>query len=127
MDNKKVLIRIQNLTKHFPIRKPLLQRKQLFVQANTDISLDIYEGETFGLVGESGCGKSTLGRVILQLYPQTGGTTLYYGRTLEEFKPRYVKRTIKQLPQTIAQYNQLSEEAKLSDRSKNVVDRKSVV
>ena len=121
MDNKKVLIRIQNLTKHFPIRKPLLQRKQLFVQANTDISLDIYEGETFGLVGESGCGKSTLGRVILQLYPQTGGTTLYYGRTLEEFKPRYVKRTIKQLPQTIAQYNQLSEEAKLSDRSKNVV------
>lgn len=124
MDNKKVLIRIQNLTKHFPIKKKsLFQRHQLFVQANTDISLDIYEGETFGLVGESGCGKSTLGRVILQLYPQTGGTTLYYGRTLEEFKPRYVKRTIAHLPRTVAQYNQLSEEAKLSGRAKALVAR----
>ena len=124
MENKKVLIRIQNLTKHFPIRKKsFFQRKQLFVQANTDISLDIYEGETFGLVGESGCGKSTLGRVILQLYPQTGGNTLYYGRTLEEFKPKYMKRTIAQLPRTVTQYNQLSEEAKLGARAKGLVAR----
>ena len=97
MENKKVLIRIQNLTKHFPIKKKsIFQREQLFVQANDNITLDIYEGETFGLVGESGCGKSTLGRVILQLYPQTSGTTLYYGRTLEDFKPKYVRRVIHQ-------------------------------
>ncbi|HBK86658.1 MAG TPA: ABC transporter ATP-binding protein [Firmicutes bacterium] len=108
MENKKVLIRIQNLTKHFPIKKKsIFQREQLFVQANDNITLDIYEGETFGLVGESGCGKSTLGRVILQLYPQTSGTTLYYGRTLEDFKPKYVRRVIHQLAGIVADYERL--------------------
>lgn len=111
MENKKVLIRIQNLTKHFPIKKKsVFQREQLFVQANDDITLDIYEGETFGLVGESGCGKSTLGRVVLQLYPQTSGTTLYYGRTLEEFKPRYVRRVINQLARIVTDYERLTAE-----------------
>jgi len=128
VENKKVLLRIENLTKHFPIKKAsIFQRKQLYVQANNDITFDIYEGETFGLVGESGCGKSTLGRVILQLYMQSGGTTLYYGRTLEEFKPRYVKRTIKQLPRILTQYDQLrkklDDKAKLSGRAKAVIAR----
>ncbi|NLY53105.1 MAG: ATP-binding cassette domain-containing protein [Firmicutes bacterium] len=114
MENKKVLIRIQNLTKHFPIKKKsIFQREQLFVQANDNITLDIYEGETFGLVGESGCGKSTLGRVILQLYPPTSGTTLYYGRTLEDFKPRYVRRTIVRLPQIVADYKRVCRELQI--------------
>ncbi|HHW98145.1 MAG TPA: ATP-binding cassette domain-containing protein [Firmicutes bacterium] len=108
MENKKVLIRIRNLTKHFPIKKKsIFQRQQLYVQANDNITLDIYEGETLGLVGESGCGKSTLGRVVLQLYPQTSGTTLYYGRTLEEFKPKYVRRVISQLPSIVTDYERL--------------------
>lgn len=112
MENKKVLIRVQNLTKHFPIKKKsIFQRDQLFVQANDNITLDIYEGETFGLVGESGCGKSTLGRVVLQLYPQTSGTTLYYGRTLEEFKPKYVRRVISHLPVTVVEYERVTAEA----------------
>ncbi len=106
MENKKVLVRVRNLTKHFPIRKTsLFQREQLFVRANDDISLDIYEGETFGLVGESGCGKTTLGRVILQLYPQTSGTTLYYGKTLEEFKPKYVKHVINDLAKAVQEFD----------------------
>lgn len=46
-------------------------KPQSFVKANDGISLNIYEGETFGLVGESGCGKSTFGRTLLQLYRQT--------------------------------------------------------
>ncbi len=59
------------------------------MRANDGISLDIMEGETFGLVGESGCGKSTFGRVLLQLYPQTEGETVYYGRRPEAFQPEY--------------------------------------
>ncbi|HSL93659.1 MAG TPA: ATP-binding cassette domain-containing protein, partial [Bacillota bacterium] len=106
MENRKVLVRVRNLTKHFPIRKTsLFQRQQLYVQANDNISLDIYEGETFGLVGESGCGKTTLGRVILQLYPQTSGTTLYYGKTLEEFKPKYVKHVINDLAKVVKEFD----------------------
>ena len=74
--DKKVLLRISNLKQYFPLKK-----RGLYVKANDGITLDIYEGEVFGLVGESGCGKSTLGRTLLQLYRQTDGRTMYYGRT----------------------------------------------
>lgn len=91
-NNQKVLLRIHNLKQYFPIGK-----KGLAVKANDGISIDIMEGETFGLVGESGCGKSTLGRSILQVYKQTDGRTMYYGRTLSEIAPSYVKKTISSL------------------------------
>ncbi len=96
MSSTKKLLSINNLKKYFPIAKSsIFQKEQLYVRANEDITLDIYEGETLGIVGESGCGKSTLGRVLLQLYPQTAGTTMYYGETLEEAAPAYVGDTIK--------------------------------
>lgn len=105
--DKKVLIRISNLKQYFPVKKSsIFSREQLFVRANEGISLDIYEGETFGLVGESGCGKSTLGRTILQLYEQTDGRTIYYGRSIDELAPRYVRDTLKNL---------VSERKKLKD------------
>lgn len=91
-DERKVLLRITNLKQYFPLSK-----KGLYVKANDGISIDIYEGETFGLVGESGCGKSTLGRTILQIYKQTDGRTMYYGRTLDEVAPKYVKNTLTNL------------------------------
>ena len=87
---KATLLSITNLKKYFPVAKSSLFAKQMYVRANEDISIDIYQGETFGLVGESGCGKSTLGRVLLQLYEQTAGSTMYYGRTLEDVAPDYV-------------------------------------
>lgn len=132
MENKKPLIRIENLTHYFPLKKKsIFQRQQYYVRANEDISLNIYEGETFGLVGESGCGKSTLGRVILQLYTQTAGTILYYGKTLAEFKPKYVKKTIKALPGIVARYNDLTRElgdgleeaAKANKRVRKVINK----
>lgn len=96
--DKKVLLRIQNLKQYFPVRKSsIFSSEQLFVRANEDITLDIYEGETFGLVGESGCGKSTLGRTLLQLYSQTDGRTLYYGRDLFDVAPKYVEHTLEKL------------------------------
>lgn len=95
---KKVLIRIQNLKQYFPIKKSsIFSSEQLNVRANDDITLDIYEGETFGLVGESGCGKSTLGRSLLQLYEQTDGRTIYYGRDIYDINPAYVEVTLEKL------------------------------
>lgn len=96
MPNTKKLLSITNLKKYFPVaKKSIFQRQQYYVKANEDISLDIYEGETLGIVGESGCGKSTLGRVLLQLYEQTAGTTMYYGMPRAELAPQYVLDTLK--------------------------------
>ncbi len=90
-ENREVLLRISNLKQHFPIKKGRV------VKANDGISLDIYKGETFGLVGESGCGKSTLGRSILQLYKQTDGRTMYFGRSIDEIAPKYAHDTFRTL------------------------------
>ena len=66
-----VLLKVENLTKHFPITKGVFRREVGSVKAVDGISFEIRERETLGLVGASGCGKSTAGRVILQLYPAT--------------------------------------------------------
>ena len=93
MSDKKLLFKITNLKQHFP-----LKNKRLTVKAVDGVNVEIYEGETLGLVGESGCGKSTFGRVLLQLYRQTDGKTMYYGRLLEDIAPMYVKNTLETLP-----------------------------
>ena len=74
-EERKVLLQISNLKQYFPVGK-----KGMFVKANDGISIDIYEGETFGLVGESGCGKSTMGRSVLRLIEPTSGEIFYKGK-----------------------------------------------
>jgi peptide/nickel transport system ATP-binding protein/oligopeptide transport system ATP-binding protein len=75
------LVQARNLVKEFPIRSGGLVRRQVgAVQAVSDVSFSIAEGETLGLVGESGCGKSTLARVALNLIPATSGT-VHFGDT----------------------------------------------
>lgn len=107
-DNKKVLIRVENLKQYFPVKRgSIFNPEHLFVRANEDVTLDIYEGETFGLVGESGCGKSTLGRTLLQLYQQTDGRTLYYGKIIEDITPQYVLETFKNLSKEVNELNHL--------------------
>lgn len=117
MPSTEKLLSITNLKKYFPIANSSLFRKEaLYVRANEEITLDIFRGETLGLVGESGCGKSTLGRTILQLYEQTAGTTLYYGRRLAEVAPAYVEETLKNAPHLLAEYQKKRKKADALER-----------
>jgi oligopeptide transport system ATP-binding protein len=88
-----VLVRVRNLTKHFPITKGLLSRTVGQVRAVDDVSFDIRKGETLGLVGESGSGKSTTGRVMLQLDKVTAGTVEFDGRELTKIRAGELRRT----------------------------------
>lgn len=74
-----ILLRVDNLKKHFPIYKGIFRQQVGAVHAVDGVSFDIKKGETLGLVGESGCGKSTTGRTILQVYKPTSGKVIYDG------------------------------------------------
>ena len=83
-NNGEPLIRVSHLKQYFPINTGFFQTKPL--KAVDDISFDIMEGETLGLVGESGCGKTTAGRTILHLYKPTGGEVIYRGQPVRTKK-----------------------------------------
>jgi len=96
---KQPLVRIERLIKYFPIRAGVFKRVVAWVKAVDDVSFDVFEGETVGLVGESGCGKTTIGMTLLRLYEPTSGriivgeedTTYYF---LPTTKARsYLKRS----------------------------------
>ena len=71
------LIEIRNLVKHFPKRGGIMNRVIAKVHAVNDVSFDVHQGETLGVVGESGCGKSTLGKVVMRLLEPTSGSIKY--------------------------------------------------
>ena len=70
---------MEGLKTWYPLRKGVFSRVYDHVKAVDDVSLEVYEGETLGLVGESGCGKTTLGRSILRLAEPTGGKVWFDG------------------------------------------------
>ncbi len=80
MNGATPLLEVQNLKMHFPIRTGFLRRDTSYVKAVDDISFEIEEGETLGLVGESGCGKTTTGRCILRVLNPTDGAMMYHPR-----------------------------------------------
>lgn len=86
------LLRVENLVKHFPIRRGLFQKQVGAVHAVDGISFTVQQGETLGLVGESGCGKSTTGRAILQLYRPTSGKVLFDGADLVKLDGEDLRR-----------------------------------
>ncbi|WP_409294582.1 ABC transporter ATP-binding protein [Peribacillus sp. SCS-26] len=89
--SQQVLYSLDNIKKHYPIKGGILKRVKSHVKAVDGISLDIYEGETLGVVGESGCGKSTLGRTILGLEKATEGKMKFKGDDLSEKTARQLK------------------------------------
>ena len=79
MAEKRKILEVKHLKKYFPLKKGKFKEGDPCVKAVDDITFDLYEGETLGLVGESGCGKSTLGRTIIRLYEPTSGEVIFEG------------------------------------------------
>jgi len=87
-----MLLEIQDLVKHFPVRRGLgLSRRPALVKAVDGINFSIPEGGTFGLVGESGCGKTTVAKLVLLLERPTSGTIFFEGKDLTSLSSREVK------------------------------------
>lgn len=96
-NNDNVLLRVDNLTMHFPIRRGVFQRQVGAVRAVDGVSFEVKRGETLGLVGESGCGKSTTGRTILQLYKPTAGEVEFEGVNLVTLKGEQMRHMRRKL------------------------------
>ncbi|MDY2794828.1 MAG: oligopeptide/dipeptide ABC transporter ATP-binding protein [Peptostreptococcus porci] len=85
-DNKReILVELKNLNKHFKVGKNKV------LKAVEDVNLNIYKGETLGLVGESGCGKTTCGRTVINLYKPTSGQVIYDGIDTKTLKSKEIR------------------------------------
>ena len=87
-----VLLRLENLVKHFPVQaRSLIHREKTVVHAVDGVSLDVRRGQTLGLVGETGCGKSTLARCVMRLYDITGGRIIFDGQDISKLSARRIR------------------------------------
>ena len=93
---KEPLLKVEHLQTWFPLKKGIFGRVYDYVKAVDDVNVEVYEGETLGLVGESGCGKTTLGRSILRLVPPTGGKVYFNGLEVTALKPSALRDFRKQ-------------------------------
>jgi peptide/nickel transport system ATP-binding protein/oligopeptide transport system ATP-binding protein len=81
-EKREPLIKVQNLKMYFPLKKGVISRVYAHVKAVDDVSFEVYEGETFGLVGESGCGKTTTGKCVIRVFDPTDGKVFYKGKDI---------------------------------------------
>ncbi|MBF7097464.1 ABC transporter ATP-binding protein [Alkalibacter mobilis] len=89
--SKKPILKVEKLNKTFKLRKSKLMEEQKILHALSDVSLEIFEGETMGIIGESGCGKSTFGRCLVRLHDATSGKILFDGAEINEKKGAELK------------------------------------
>jgi oligopeptide/dipeptide ABC transporter ATP-binding protein len=110
------LLSLENIFKHFPVRRSFFSREMLRVHAIDGVSLDVPHGKTVGLVGESGCGKTTLGRVALRLIPPDAGRIRFEGRDITDLGGEELRR-IRQRMQIIFQdpYSSLNPRMRVRD------------
>jgi oligopeptide transport system ATP-binding protein len=86
------ILEVRNLVKHFPLTQGILFRKQIgAVRAVDDISFELYQGETLGIVGESGCGKSTVAKLLMSLEQPTSGEIRFKGEDIGKLSGRALK------------------------------------
>jgi peptide/nickel transport system ATP-binding protein len=90
--SKPALLQLKNLCTWYPISTGLFGKTKAYVKAVDDISIDVFPGETLGLVGESGCGKTTLGRSILRLVEPTSGEILFDGTDITELNSEGLRK-----------------------------------
>jgi peptide/nickel transport system ATP-binding protein len=95
--NKKPLLEIKNIATYFNTEKQFLFKKSNVVKAVDNVTFNVYEGETLGLVGESGCGKTTLGRTILHLEKATKGTIFYKQNDITSLSKKKLKALKKEV------------------------------
>ena len=91
------LVKIENLKKYFPLAGGVFRKVIGYVHAVDDVSLDIFEGETVGIVGESGCGKTTLGRTVLKLLEPTEGKIYFQGQDITNLKGGALRNVRRQM------------------------------
>src|SRR4051812_43470499 len=90
MSDVQPLIRVDNVTKHFPLNDKVFGSSGV-IHAVDGVSVELYPGEVLGVVGESGCGKSTLANLIMKLEEPTSGAIEYRGRDISAFQDDELK------------------------------------
>jgi peptide/nickel transport system ATP-binding protein len=86
------LIRLEGIKKYFPITRGIMFQKHIGdVHAVDGVDLEVYPGETLGLVGETGCGKSTLARVVMRLFKPTEGRLYFEGQDISDLKGKELR------------------------------------
>ncbi|MGV2940808.1 ABC transporter ATP-binding protein [Mesobacillus sp. LC4] len=98
-----ILLELQDLKKHFPIKSGLLQKTVGHIKAVDGINLKVNKGETLGIVGESGCGKSTVGRTIIRLYEPTDGKVIFNGKDISHLSESDLRKDVRKNIQMIFQ------------------------
>ncbi|MBP7653520.1 ABC transporter ATP-binding protein [Candidatus Dependentiae bacterium] len=114
--NNNIIIKIDNLSKYFPVNSGLFSFSKKIVKAVDNVSLGIYKGETFALVGESGSGKTTLGRCLVFLESINSGKILFNGEDISRLDSSGLK-TFRKKMQIIFQdpFSSLNPRIKISD------------